>query len=296
MNVGSLSLFSGSADSGQPVFLAEWAHHWQHGLPINGHATNKPKGVLHIITHHAWDPFYSKLYRRLGVDVAHLTVVDDYDQSAKTWEDNTGLDRFEEILGTCDDRYDLEEWVIYVDKASPSLMRGNPCHPAHAGQSMSFYRELAHRYCCTMILLLGAAKVRADGSNRYARGRERFYGSAELGEHADLNMWLDDEKEPVTFGWKVFNEPEWTCSFRRDQETGLFTPAVGDEGPTKATDRPSQLLDLIPDDGIRYMELVRRAALHFGVSQKTIKRDIDVLRERMLVHGEAGRLRRRKLA
>jgi DeoR/GlpR family transcriptional regulator of sugar metabolism len=80
-------------------------------------------------------------------------------------------------------------------------------------------------------------------------------------------------------------------------ETKLFVPYTGlqDNGHTEDTDRPSQLLKLIPDDGIDRSDLEDLAMAAFNISRTTVHRDLQKLKQnRLIIWDSWGRISRRK--
>jgi DNA-binding transcriptional ArsR family regulator len=96
-------------------------------------------------------------------------------------------------------------------------------------------------------------------------------------------------------GWNPrYAKPE-EFKFAREQ---WFVPYTGlcDVGSSPANDRPTQVLEMIPEDGCRPADLLDRACDHFDVSPRTIFRDLKELKERGLIYtDDAGNIQRRKL-
>jgi hypothetical protein len=125
-------------------------------------------------------------------------------------------------------------------------------------------------------------------------------GSGAFIAYTDTQIYLvegDNPGDPRTLGWtpRCGQAEQWQFQF--DQATKLFVPYEGlqDEGPTEATDRPTQLLKLIPDDGIDRGDLEEIGMDQLKCSRSSIHRALVKLKQnRLILWDERGHIQRRK--
>jgi hypothetical protein len=295
----SLTVFFGPTPAIQARLLAEWCANMQNGLPIYGYPTN-PQAFFYIAVNFPWNPTYPELFGSFGLDFSdcHYALPDDRDQDPQTWKDEEALKRTREIFADLHKRYNLKGRLVIVESASPTLVHGSPVNPRDVARTMLFYRGLIRRYQITLIFVCGTAKPRLDARNAYLLPEHDVYGSCEFSRHADLSIWVKENKGPIHIGWKPHDPPRWEAAFKFDVEQNRYVETMDEAKMPKMLIKALPLLDLIPDDGIQYMKLVRLGAERLHLDPRTIERYLDYLRgyDPPFVRGEGQRLVRCKVS
>jgi hypothetical protein len=157
---------------------------------------------------------------------------------------------------------------------------------------------MARQYNITIICNANVVKAKTDTEHK--RPQDRIVGSGAFIAYTDTQIYLvegDNPGDPRTLGWTPRRGPAEEWQFQFDMETKLFVPYTGlqDNGHTEDTDRPSQLLKLIPDDGIDRSDLEDLAMAAFNISRTTVHRDLQKLKQnRLIIWDSWGRISRRK--
>jgi RecA-family ATPase len=294
---GSLCLFAAAAGAGKTIFQTEWIGRWLTGRPICGKKTNCPTGFYYLAADRDWST-YAQAFQCAGVPedkIVKYVLAEDSKQNPLDWGKESPLNflhRCIEILKP------IPGSILFIDPMAPLFVLGDQNRARDVAISMHFIRRMARQYNITIICNANVVKAKTDTEHK--RPQDRIVGSGAFIAYTDTQIYLvegEGPDDPRTLGWtpRRGRAEEWQFEF--DQETKLFVPFTGlqDNGPTEETDRPSQLLKLIPDEGIDRGDLEELAMATFNVSRATVGRDILKLKQNRLIIWDArGHISRRK--
>jgi len=276
---------------------AEWCARWTSGRTICGHATNKPTGLYYLAADRDWST-YQAAFDAAGLpDIPHYTLADDMLLDPQTWKSHTAYELFKFCL---DKLSPLPGGLVFVDPLAPLFIVGEQNRARDVAISLHLIRRnVRHR----QVTLVGSANVgKPKIDEEYLRPQDRISGSGAFVAYSDTQIYMQSPEkpgEPTTLGWTPRLRVAEEFQFQFDLTTKLFVPFTGlaSSGQTAATDRPTQILLLIPDDGIDTGDLFALVFAKFGVTRMTLHRDLKKLEDRGLISlDEWGRISRRKLS
>jgi hypothetical protein len=295
---GGLVLFSGASGAGKTVFVSEWCRNFLEHLPINGYPTNCPPSFCYIAADRPWDPTYADTFSNVGLGGIHrYSLADDDHEDPLHW---TPESTFELIRRVFTKAAPQPGALVFVDPVAPLLIYGNQNDAKCCARTMHFYRRLIRQYDVTLLCMANVVKQKNDPASKHTRPEDRQSGSGALAAHSDTQVWLIDDDgadAPVRLGWKPRRGPRWEGEFTFDPTTKLFIPhtPLTDVGNTPAPDRPTQVLELLPDEGLRYTEWEERACNELNIGPKTFESHFSTLKKRsVIVKDIDGRWHRRK--
>jgi hypothetical protein len=300
---GTVTLFSGSSGAGKSTMIAEWCTRWRDGKSICGHPTNKPTQIYYFAADRAWEEDGAILFGKIGYpDIPHYTLADDLtipnDLKSQANAHKLflrGLDALNPVPGS----------HVILDPLTPLFIAGDPNSQRPVAWALLALGQVCRARQINILCTAHFSKQKADLNERYTSELERTSGSTAFQGWSHTGCWLMEPEPPgelaYRFGWRPRHSLPEQRKFARDEKTGLFVPyhayeGMEDTSDTVETDRPSQLFLLIPDDdsGIDRADLVEVAVAALGVSQPTIYRDIQVLKDRRLIRVAGGCILRRK--
>lgn len=298
----SVNLFSGASGVGKTALKAEWIARLLRGQTILGRPTQRPSGVYYLAADRPWVETYSEAFEAAKVDPREMVVyclLDDplYDPRKLKEKEFSAFN----FLADCLKRLKPTPGsLLCIDPMAPLYIQGDQNHAKDVAVSLHWIRKLTQLYQCTTICDTNVTKIKIGEG--FEDIFDAFSGSAAFRAYADtlfiFRADTDNDAGPRTLHWKVRRAAPGKFTFQFDPETRLFVPFTGlqDEGSTEATDRPSQLLKLIPEAGsIDADVLVEQAIEKFHISRATVYRDIKVLKKRLLVIDDLyGAMARRK--
>lgn len=292
---GSLCLIAGASGAGKTIFFVEWIKRWQDGRTICEKPTNCPTGFYYLAADRDWSTYREALDCAGVEDIPHYVLAEDPQLDPTKWSGDEALNFLDQCLIRLKP---LPGSIVIIDPMIPLFIKGDSNRARDVAISCHGIRKLALKYQVTIIGMANVAKAKVGEEHK--RPQDRIAGSGALVAYTDTQIYVqesDDVKGVRTLGWTPRRgaAEEWQFTF--DPQTKLFVPYTGlqDDGKTEATDRPSQLLKLIPDDGIDRGDLEELAMEKFKCARSTVGRDLDVLRRnRLIVWDSWGRISRRK--
>ncbi len=294
---GSLCLFAAAAGAGKTIFQTEWISRWRSGRTICGKPTNCPEAFFYLAADRDWST-YAQAFACAGVPedaVKRYVLAEDPSMDPQDWIKESPLNFFLRCLQKLNP---TPGSLTFVDPIAPLFVYGDQNRAHDVAVSMHFARRMARKFQTTLVC--NANVVKAKHNEGHKRPQDRIVGSGAFVAYADTQIYLVESDEPGgprTLGWTPRRAPAEEWQFQFDQTTQLFVPFTGlqDAGPTEATDRPSQLLKLIPEDGIDRGDLEELAKDTFNISRATVGRDLDKLKQHRLIAWDSwGRISRRR--
>lgn len=292
---GSFCLFAGASGAGKTIFFIEWIKRWQDGRTICGKPTNKPTGFYYLAADRDWSTYQAALDAAGVGDIPHFVLAEEHDMDPSGWSADEAL----KFLETCIARLKpIPGSLLIIDPIAPLFIKGDQNKARDVAISCHVIRRLARKYQVTIIGMANVAKAKVGEEHR--RAQDRISGSGAFVAYTDTQIHLQESTEQAgvrTLGWTPRRGPAEEWEFVFDQATMLFVPNQGlqDNGPTAETDRPTQLLNLIPEDGIERGDLEELAAEKLQVSRTTVHRDLAKLQQHRLIYWDGrGHIRRRK--
>lgn len=299
----TLTIFAGAPAVGKTTMLVEWIQRWLAGRTICGHPTNPPQHFYYVCADRGLQP--DKFYAMLGDEFRdrctfYSVVSRDSTLDADAFHNqNHGKDLIKHVFATLNPQPGSH---LIIDPLAPLFITGSQNNTRNVAASLIGLSRYIEDFQINLTGTWHFAKQKTDKADRYMRPQDRISGSGAVSGFSDTQIYLVDPepaaKPPIEYyllGWNPrYAKPE-EFRFQREQ---WFVPFTGlcDVGTSIATDRPSQVLEMVPDDGIRVAELLDKACDHFDVSPRTIFRDVKELKDRGLLYvDDNGYLQRRKL-
>jgi hypothetical protein len=296
---GSIGTLAGATGVGKTAFIASWIARWQGERTICGHTTHRPPGIGLItadrraVSHRQW-------LRAAGCRPIPLYSLRDDDTFP--WTDLRIWPRVKDLFARAVDALVLPAGGLVVVDPMAVFLPGRVNDYKDVALGLGILDQVLRPRHLTLVGIFHQAKQIADTSQRYLRPQDRILGSAAQLGFSDTAMYLmapDEIDRPYYgFGWVPHHAPAATFGFARTAD-GLFVPYEGplDEGQTRESDRPTRLLELIPQDGeISTGALEERAKTELVISRATVHRDLKVLLSRRRITRDAhGRITRRKV-
>lgn len=285
---GTTSLFVGSPHAGKTIELTDLAIRLRDGRSFCGHPTTR-QAVGIITTDHRWEHDQGYWFTLAGwPDIPHVSLRDkDIGQIAWHLFKSDIIER-SRILRLALKKLALPPGgTLIIDVGQPFITNKiNDYGEVSAG--LNTMSDITFGEFQLTTFASGHMGKQKEGQ-QYKTIHERIAGSVGMVGFTDqmLSMEAPTDDEPYnTLGISSRRiKPETHC-FVHDPKTGLFVPYLGlkGEGETADNDRPTQILQLIPEDGsIEGSELCEMARTRFGISQKTFYRDLRTLQDRKLV-------------
>jgi hypothetical protein len=295
---GSLCLFAAAAGAGKTIFQTEWISRWLTGRTICGKKTNCPEAFFYLAADRDWST-YAQAFACAGVPESAITkyvLAEDDSMNPQDWSKESPLNFF---LRCMQKLAPTPGSLTFVDPIAPLFVFGDQNRARDVATSMHFARRIARQFKTTLICNANVVKAKIDEGHK--RPQDRIVGSGAFVAYTDTQIYLiegDEPDAPRTLGWTPRRGKAESWQFQFDQETKLFVPFTGlqDEGPTEGTDRPSQLLKLIPEEGIERGDLEEIAIDQLKCSRTSIHRALQKLKQHRLIQwDEWGRISRRRL-
>lgn len=293
---GSLCLIAGASGVGKTIMLAEWCARLRDGRSIWHHRTNRPTAFYYIAADRDWST-YRAAFDAVGFpEITHFTLAESEGWDPLRQRDvNASL----KLLEWCLDQIaPIPGSLVIIDPVAPIFIQGDSNRAKDVALSMHYLRRLARRYQITLLCAANVGKPKME--ELYKRPQDRIAGSGAFVAYTDTQIFMfegDEPHEPRTLGWTPRRAPYEEFQVVFDKKTMLWIPApLQDESPELKFDRPSQLLLLIPDDGITSNDLYELAREKFNISRATFQRDLIVLLRRQLITRDSwGTYKRAKL-
>jgi hypothetical protein len=295
---GTLTIFAGAPGVGKTTMLIEWMRRWRDGRTICGHQAHDPTWFYYICADRGLSA--QAFYDLVGF-TDRLTFFSVVSADSKlNVDDLQKSEHGKTLLAHClTELAPIPGSHLIIDPLSPLFISGSPNNQRDVAASLI---RLSRRIEDLQFNVTGTAhfgKQKADRQDRYRRPQDRISGSGAFSGYSDTQMYLvDPEKDQPYYllGWNPRYHPPEEFKFTRER---WFVPYTGlcDVGVDADTDRPTQVLVLIPDTGIFYNDLVDAVCQRFDVSPSTAKRDIKELSTRGLIEREqqTGKIQRRKV-
>ena len=297
---GSIGTLAGATGVGKTALVATWIARWQRGQEICGHPTQRPTQIGIIVGDRRWASHQQWLTAAGCLPVAAYSLRDD---PTFPWADLRSWQAVAGAFGRCLDRLQLAPGGLVVLDPMAIFLPGKVNDYKDMALGLGVLDQVLQPRILTCLGIFHQAKQINDASQQYKRPQDRILGSAAQLGFSDTAMYLlgpeDMDRPYYGFGWVPHHAPAETFAFKRDN-FGLFVPYDGpiDEGTDATSDRPTQILQMIPagDEGISTTDLVLRVHELFGISRATIYRDLKTLENRKLIErDEWGTIRRRKV-
>lgn len=283
---GSINLFAGAPKRGKTTLIAQWAKRWMEGKTICGLPTNIPSDFAIITNDHKWAINQGIWFEKAGYpDVKHYALRDD---KRTNWHLLRTPQGRGQLLKHCLDQVKIEPGgLLVLDVVGPFLTNKiNDYNEVLAG--LGVMSQILDEYQVTTLAPAHMGKQKNDTQQQYKEPHERILGSGAQIGFCDTTFYLlgpkDLDAEYYQVGWLPTHAAAGQFNLTRDPATGLFLPhTLQDHSEHVAQDRPSQLLRLIPTEGISRGDLEEIATEHLRVSRATIGRDLDILKQHRLI-------------
>lgn len=284
---------------GKTVLKAGWCRAFTRGEPILGVPTNRPTAIYYLAADRPWEPTYAAAFAAAGLsDIARYCLMD----PASGYDPRTlhaGKQTAFQFFAACLDRMaPLPGSLVFVDPMAPLFIQGDQNNARNVALSLHWIRRCGQAHQITLICDANVTKLKADED--FKRPQDRISGSGAFLAYSDtvFNFTDDGTDEHIrTLTWQPRRAPAGQLQLVFDPDTLLFVPYEGlqDSGTTRQNDRPTRVLDLIPEEGISAGDLWERVKETLNISQKTFYRDLMTLFGRQLIERDSfGHYQRRK--
>lgn len=280
---GTLSIFAGAPAVGKTTMLVDWIHRWLDGRTIWGHTANAPTRFYYVAADRGQteEQFYAKAGEANRAHITFYSVVHDAAIDPENFhKDQHGSQLLSYVLGQLQP---IPGSHVILDPLAPLFIHGNQNRSRDVAASLvKMSRRLAELHI-NITGICHFAKQKADKNDRYRRPQDRISGSGAFSGFSDTQIYLVDPEPPripyYVLGWNPRYSPPQEFKCTREE---WFKPWRGlDEvGVDRETDRPTQLAEMIPDEGIRPADLIELACDEFDCSPRTVFRDIATLLDR----------------
>lgn len=229
-------------------------------------------------------------------DIPHYTLAEDDQQQPQDWDlRKAPFDLLESSLTKLNP---CPGSLVFLDPVAPLYIKGDQNSAKDVAVSLHWFRRCMRKWQCTFLCSANQAKPKQEAE--YARPQDRISGSGAFVAYSDTTFYIEEPREdgePTTFGWKPRGAPAGQYLFERN-DVGLFVPFKGlrDESDDASTDRPTLLLNLIPEEGISRGDLEALAKEQLSISRSAVDRALKKLKERKLIQWDSwGAISRRKV-
>jgi hypothetical protein len=282
--------------------LVDWIRRWLDGRTICGHSTNSPTHFYYVVADRGQTE--EAFYQRIGPNEDHTDFVTFYSVVSTTsgidhtnfHKDAHGGQLLAYVISTLNPAPGSH---LIIDPLAPLFITGNQNRTRDVAASLVSLSRIIEERQINITGTWHFAKQKADKADRYRRPQDRISGSGAVSGFSDTQVYLVDPEPNQPYyilGWNPRHHPPEEHKFIRKD---WFVPYVGlcDVGDTPETDRPTQLLELIPEEGIRAAELADLASDKFDISPRSVFRDLKTLTERGLIYRDeqTGQIHRRKV-
>lgn len=289
---GTVNLFGGSPHAGKTIELAEIAVRIRDGRPVFGHATIPvPIGI--IITDHFWEKT-GQWFAKVGwPGIPHVSLRD-HDIGKIAWR------RFmrepeerQRVLRLALTKLALPPGgLVFLDLGQPFITDKINDYAEVTAGIVQLAEITRFEFELTAAATIHMNKQKQG--QQYMKLQERFAGSAAFVGLSDTILALESHEDTNDVFKRLTIQsrelPKEEHLIVHDPETGLFVPYTGvaPESAIPASDRPTLLLSLIPDDGIDRDDWYRLALDKGHVrSLPTFKRAVETLFKRGLIRRDA---------
>jgi hypothetical protein len=279
---GTLTIFAGAPGVGKTTMLLEWLRRWRDGRTICTHPTTGPTWVYYVCADRGLlrEDFYAlagfseqlSFYSVVSADSG--LNVDDLQKSTH------GKDLLRHVLTALQP---IPGSHLIIDPISPLFISGSPNAQRDVAASLIRLSRTIEEYQINITGTAHFGKQKADKNDRYRRPQDRISGSGAFSGYSDTQIYLVDPevKQPYyLLGWNPrYSKPE-EHKFTREQ---WFVPYIGLDDVGVDPDRPTQIAELLPVDGLRYTEWSDLAQHTFSISERTFERAFALLKDRGII-------------
>ena len=285
---GTVSIFSAASGAGKTSMIAEWCARFHDGRPIWGHPTCRPTAICYIAADRAWRADHALWFAAAGCPpIHHYSLADDPNVPHLAFRPDGAASLFEHVLAAL---LPPPGALVILDPLTPLFISGSANDQRPVALTLLRLGRACQQHQLTMLATAYFGKQKQDSASQYIRPVDRIAGSGVFAGYSHTQMYLVESPNLIeqpfhTFGWKPRHAPEEEFQIVRDRRTGLFVPYEGlvEDGADAEHDRPTQLLLLIPPEGLESGTLESVAIEHFGYSRATFYRDIAILLDRKLL-------------
>lgn len=296
---GTLTILAGASSVGKSTLRCQWMRAQHTGHPICGYPTNPPTHFYYVVADRGLteEAFFAKL--GFTEHVTFYSVVDPkfgHDPEA-FHQDRSGHDL---LLAVIDRLNPIPGSHVIIDPLAPLFITGNQNRVRDVAASLIRMTRVIKERQINLDGIWHFGKQKADANDRYKRPQDRISGSGAVSGFSDTQIYLIDQEPPkqpyYVLGWNPRERPPE--EFKVLREANQFVPYVGlDEvGIEAEPDRPTQVLWLLPEEGLRFNEWEEIACNALTISGKTFEMHFATLKKRGLIAKDIdGRWHRRKV-
>lgn len=296
---GSLNIFGGASGVGKTTACVPLAVALKTGASYFGRQTHAPTQLYYLAADRDWRTYHTKFAAAGFPDIIHYALPDDRTEVPKARLPRTQFDLFERCMQKL---APIPGGFVFIDPIAPTFVRGDQNHSWDASTAMHHFRWVAQAYQVTLLCMSNVVKERTDAG--FTRARDRISGSGALGAYSDTQFYLLNGQAPDTrvYGWAPREEAEVEYVVRFNpltkqydyesgpwpvgeglEHSGAHTQEADSPTPDPTVDRPTQILLLIPEDGITGPDLWSKVQETLGIAQKTFYRGLTNLHGRQAI-------------
>ncbi len=282
---GSICIMSGASGVGKTRLMASWFRAWLDGGLILGVQSNRPTGLYYLAVDRPWEPTYASIFASAGIaphEYAKYTLLDDpsYEPLSLLEKGHKPLEHLKRCLDKLGPKPGGE---VVIDPMSPLFLQGDQNNAKEVAVTIHKLRRLQEEYLCSFLCAANVKKTLM--SEDFLRPQDRISGSPAFQAYGDtqFNFTQDGPNswDTRTLFWVARDAPSGSEKFVFDEETRLFVRATGvvrDSSPIAEEDRPTRVLQLIPEDAsIGAVDLLVLARACMKISRSLLYKVLDEL-------------------
>lgn len=247
---GSISTLNGASGVGKTALLATWVYNLQHGLPINGHPTNRPAAIGILACDRPWRDHAQWFAKANCQPFPYYALWDDptYD-----WNGLRDYRAVPKLFGQAVDKLGLPPGSLLIVDPMPLFIPGRLIDYKDVGIGMALLGREIHLRQFTMIGVCHVAKQKGNPKDQYVRPQDRILGSGAQVGYSETAMYLispeESQKPYYEVGWVPHQAKAEAFRLTKDDQ-GLFTS----HDDLDLLQRIESAAAVFPDDdkGIKY--------------------------------------------